>query len=117
MRSRRWAPLAVAAAILAASLLPGGGSGGAVGPIGIDKLLHAGGYAVLALTALCALRARSARASLGVILLVTVFGGAVELLQAPVAGRHVSTLDLAADAVGAAGGAVGWWLLAPKLGE
>lgn len=113
MRSRRWLPVAVALAILGASLVPGsasGAAGGAVGPVGVDKLLHAGGYAVLAFATLFALQARSLRTALLVVLLVTAFGGAVELLQSPVPGRHLSALDLVADAVGAALGALGWSL-------
>lgn len=116
MRSRRWLPVVVAAAILAASLVPGGGGGGAVGPIGVDKLLHVGGYAVLAAVALVAIRARTGREVLGVVLLVTVFGGVVELLQGPVPGRAVSVLDLVADAIGAVVGATGWWLFGSKTG-
>lgn len=111
MRSRRLLAVAVAAVILAASLVPDGGGGSAVGPVGVDKLLHFGGYAVLTLVALAALRAQSARTVLAVVVLVTVFGGGVELLQGPVPGRSVSTLDLVADAVGAVVGAAAWWLV------
>lgn len=110
MRSRRWLPIAIAAVILVASLVPGGGGGGAVAGIGIDKLLHTGGYAVLAAAALAARRRVDARSVLVVGLLVTAFGGVVELLQAPVPGRSLSALDLAADAVGAAAGVTAWWL-------
>ena len=118
MHSRRRLPIAIAAAILAASLVPGGGGGGAVAGIGVDKLLHAGGYAVLAAAALAACRRVDARSALAVFLLVTALGGAVELLQAPVPGRSASVLDLAADAVGAAAGVTAWWLfgLVPRDG-
>jgi len=114
MRSRRLLPLALAVVILAASLVPGGGggaTGGTVGAIGVDKLLHFGGYALLTAVSLAALRARSARTVLAVALLVTVFGGVVELLQGPVPGRSVSTLDLVADALGALVGGAAWWLV------
>jgi VanZ family protein len=113
VRSPRWVPIAVALAILAASLLPGSASsaaGGTVGPVGVDKLLHVVGYAVLAVVVLAALRRPSGREALAVVVLVTGFGGAVELLQAPVPGRSVSSFDLVADAVGAVVGAAGWWL-------
>lgn len=110
MPSRRWLPVAIAATILAASLVPGGGGGGAIGPVGVDKLLHVAGYAVLAVTTLDAMRDRTLRAVLAVVVFVTVFGGAVELLQWPVPGRRVSVLDLVADAVGAVLGAAGWWV-------
>ena len=120
MRSRSWLPVAVATAILAASLLPGsasGAAGGAVGPVGVDKLLHVVGYAVLAAVVLAALRRPNGREALAAVVLVTAFGGAVELLQGPIPGRSVSLLDLAADAVGAVLGALGWWLTGPTLGE
>jgi len=112
MRSRGWLPVIVALLVLAASLVPGGGGGGTLGPIGVDKLLHVVGYAVLAGTSLYALRTRTRRTTLVVFVLVTAFGGVVELLQAPVPGRAISLLDLVADAVGAALGIAGWWLLA-----
>lgn len=114
MRSRRWLPVVVAAVILAASLVPGGGGSSSLGPIGVDKLLHVGGYAVLAVAALVAIHARTGRGALGVVLLVTVFGGVVELLQGPVPGRSVSFLDLVADAAGAVIGAAGWWLFGSR---
>ncbi|NHX36874.1 MULTISPECIES: VanZ family protein [Halolamina] len=114
MRTRGWLPVAVALVILAASLVPGGGGGGTVGPVGVDKLLHVAGYAVLAAGTLVALRERTLRATLAVIVLVTLFGGVVELLQGPVPGRAVSLLDLVADAVGAGLGAGGWWVFGPS---
>lgn len=110
MRARRWLPVAVALVILVASLVPGGGGGGTLGPVGVDKLLHVVGYAVLAGTSLWALRDRRLGATLAVVVLVTGYGGVVELLQGPVPGRAVSLLDLVADAVGAVLGVAGWWL-------
>ncbi|MBP1987845.1 VanZ family protein [Halolamina salifodinae] len=110
MASRNWLPVAVGAVILAASLVPGGGGGATIGPVGVDKLLHGAGYAALAAATLFARRARMARVFLAVVVAVTVFGGVVELLQGPVPGRHVSALDLVADAVGALAGGAAWWL-------
>jgi VanZ family protein len=113
VRSRRLLPVAVALAILAGSLVPGsasGAAGGTVGPVGVDKLLHVVGYAVLAVIRLWAAPARDARSVLAVVVAVTAFGGAVELLQWPIPGRSVSLLDLVADAVGAVLGTAGWWL-------
>lgn len=110
MRSRRWLPLAVALLILVASLVPGGGGGGTLGPVGVDKLLHVAGYAVLAGTSLWTLRDRRLGTTLAVVVLVTGYGGVVELLQGPVPGRAVSLLDLVADAVGALLGVAGWWV-------
>lgn len=115
MRSRRLVPVVVALAILAGSFVPGsasGAAGGAVGPVGVDKLLHAVGYAVLAVAGLWAAPGRDARTVLAVVVVVTGFGGVVELLQWPIPGRSVSVLDLVADAVGAVLGAAGWWLFA-----
>jgi len=107
---RRWLPIAVV--VLAASLVPGGGGGGTIGPVGVDKLLHVVGYAALAAASLFALRTRTRRTMLVVAVVVTAFGGVVELLQGFVPGRAVSGLDLVADAVGAVTGVVAWWLSA-----
>lgn len=120
MRSRRWLPVGVALVIAAASFVPGsasGAAGGAVGPVGVDKLLHVAGYAVLAVAVLAALRVRSLTAVLAAVVLVTAFGGVVELLQGPVPGRSVSLWDLVADGVGALLGAAGWWLIRLSPGE
>lgn len=108
MASRNWLPVAVGAVILVASLVPG--SGATIGPVGVDKLLHGAGYAVLAAATLFARGAQTARVFLAAVVAVTVFGGVVELLQGPVPGRHVSALDLVADAVGAMAGGAAWWL-------
>jgi hypothetical protein len=109
---RRWLPIAVAVVVLAASLVPGGGGGGTIGPVGVDKLLHVVGYAALAAASLFALRSRTLRTLLVVAVVVTVFGGVVDLLQGFVPGRAVSGLDLVADAVGAAAGVAAWRLFA-----
>ncbi|GAB7012078.1 VanZ family protein [Halolamina salina] len=109
---RRWLPIAVVAVVLAASFVPGGGGGGTVGPVGVDKLLHVLGYAALAAASLFAIRSRTLRTMLAVLVVVTVFGGAVELLQGFVPGRTVSGLDLVADAVGAVAGVAAWRLFA-----
>lgn len=117
MRWRRWLPVSIALVILAASLVPGGSGGGTVGPVGVDKLLHVGGYAVLAAASVVTLRHGDAWGSLGVIVAVTAFGGVIELLQGPVPGRHVSALDLVADAAGAVAGTAGWWLFGSDSSE
>ncbi|WP_053949060.1 VanZ family protein [Halolamina sediminis] len=111
---RRWLPIAVAVVVLAASLVPGGGGGGTIGPVGVDKLLHVVGYAVLAAASLFALRSRTGRAMLAVGVVVTAFGGGVELLQGFVPGRGVSGLDLVADAVGAVAGVAAWRVFGPS---
>lgn len=87
--------------VLATSLLPVSAAGGL--PAGADKLLHAAGYAVLALLGARALPAK-AWGDLAVVALAAAgLGVAVELVQ-PLVGRNASVLDGAANALGAAFG-------------
>jgi VanZ family protein len=120
---RRWRVLAggVALAIVVASLLPpelflGPDTGatpelrGPFGLVGLDKWLHALGYAVLAGTLVPAVAAgRSETTARTVVVAVAVAAGVglgVELLQWPHPGRTASLVDAAANLVGAAVGAV-----------
>lgn len=98
-------PLGVALAVVVASLLPGAGAPTA-GGLPWDKPAHALGGAALALASAWALRRRDGRALLACALLAVLVGAGIELAQAFVPGRHPSLLDLTADAVGAALGAL-----------
>jgi len=72
-----------------------------------DKAQHALGFAWLALFGLLSYPQRPAR----VALLLLVYGGAIELAQMATGWRHGEWLDLAADGVGIALGALAWMLL------
>lgn len=69
-----------------------------------DKLLHFAGWGVLGY--LSSLLARNASALMFAWVLCTAFGLVCELGQIPIPGRSFEWLDLAADALGAAAGAV-----------
>ncbi len=117
-RIRAGGALAVAVVLTAGSLVPGGESVPASGPlaVGADKWLHAVGYAALTVAVAYALvrvddgrKRRPALATAGVALAAAVtFGGAVELAQTAVPGRGFDSADLLANAVGAAT-AAGLW--------
>ncbi|MFH5799958.1 VanZ family protein [Haladaptatus sp. CMAA 1911] len=93
-----------------------------LGPLalfGRDKWYHALGYAVLAVSIAIAASGNRRGGRYGRVLLfavagAVVFGIAMEFAQLAVPLRHTSALDVGADAVGAAVGAVGWWLLARR---
>jgi VanZ family protein len=107
-----WGPVAVAmAAIFYASLQPDVSL-----PQGIDdKPTHSAGYMVLGLLVVRALaggfgaRVGAAAAVTG-IAIASAHGAVAEVLQMYVPGRYADWNDLAADAIGAALGAVAGWL-------
>lgn len=80
------------------------------GPLGWDKLLHAGAYGLLAFLLAQLFRyltSRTAKIFWPVVLATVAFGGLVEILQwAGQAGRVAEWWDLAADALGAIAGCV-----------
>ncbi|MFC7167491.1 VanZ family protein [Halospeciosus flavus] len=69
--------------------------------VGLDKWLHAVGYAGLSFLVAAAFGRRGWRSLTAVVALVVVFGGAIELVQGALPWRSASVLDLLADAVGA----------------
>lgn len=107
--SRRWfSPVLVAAVLLVASVVPPGPAGGAAGPLPMDKLLHAAGYAALAgaLAGALATRERSARRAATLSFCGAVaYGIGIELVQAGVPYRAFSLADAGANALGALVGA------------
>ncbi|AEN05911.1 VanZ family protein [Halolamina sp.] len=118
MNTRWWPVVLVAAVVLAFSVVPlGGTASGAVSGVGLDKLLHVIDYAALAFALGYAIRARRARVLLAVFAAAVAFGGAVELLQGPLPTRATSLADAVANAVGAALGTAGWWLLGVGRGR
>ncbi len=94
-------------AVLAGSLAPGSAAGGL--PADADKLLHAAGYATIALSVTGSQRAETTRALIAVVLAATLLGVGVEVVQ-PTVGRTASVLDALANLLGATAGAVGWRL-------
>ncbi|MCD2202706.1 VanZ family protein [Halobacterium sp. KA-6] len=109
MTPKRWRVLAVVsiAAVLAGSLAPGSTTGGL--SAGMDKLLHAGGYAVIAFSLAGARQAETGRVLVSIVLAAALLGVGIEVVQ-PTVGRTASLLDAVANLLGAAVGAVGWWI-------
>ncbi|GAA0265524.1 VanZ family protein [Halobacterium noricense] len=109
MTPRRWRVLAVVsiAAVLAGSLAPGATAGGL--PAGVDKFLHAAGYAMIALSLAGAQRAETGRTLVSIVLATALLGVGIEVVQ-PLVGRTASLLDAVANLLGATAGAFGWWV-------
>lgn len=97
------APVAWGGLVLALSLMPQPPSAG--GLLGMDKLLHAGAYALLAFLvawSLYASRWFHGNACLAAFVITVVFGGSLEILQGLMQlGRAAEWGDLVADGVGA----------------
>jgi VanZ family protein len=108
------AVVAVAAAVLVASVLPtpGGVATRSGGVLGIDLVFHAVGYAALAAVTADAVardRPRAIGRSVALAFAVAVaFGFGVELVQGTIAWRDFAVADAVANAVGA-GLALAWW--------
>jgi hypothetical protein len=109
-----WLAGVVAAAVVAASLVPVAGGGhlpALPGSVGSDALLHAVGYAVVAAAAASGLAGdgRSDRAvAVAAVVLATALGVGVELCQWPLPTRTASVGDAVANAAGALVGAGLW---------
>lgn len=103
--------LTLGVAILAVSLLPAPGDAPTlVGPfgVGLDKYVHAGGYALLSYAATDARHPRSFRGVAVVVLAVGLYGAGVELAQGLSPGRLPSLGDAVANLLGAAVGSAVW---------
>ncbi|MFW5903804.1 MAG: VanZ family protein [Halolamina sp.] len=77
---------------------------GPLGLVGLDKWLHAGGYATFAVLLAYALLPRyrdTRRGLIAALLLTGGYGLAMELLQAPLAYRSFDPLDATANVLGA----------------
>lgn len=103
-----------AAAVLVASVVdpPTGTATAATAPrplgVPLDKWVHAGTYAVLAVLLCHATRARTTRAVLLAAAAVAAYGLAVELVQGTLPARSFELADAAANAVGAGVAALAW---------
>lgn len=107
--SQRWVPpVLIAAVLLVASVVPPGPVGGTAGPLPVDELLHAAGYAALAgtLAGALATRGRSTRRAATLSFCGAVaYGIGIELVQAGVPYRAFSLADAGANTLGALVGA------------
>jgi VanZ family protein len=105
-RRRDGLAVLIASAILALSVVPLPAAGPTTGPAGlpIDRWLHALAYAGLTLALAGPARARTRRPLLAAALLAVAYGGAIEGLQAGLAYRTGSAVDVGANALGAAVG-------------
>lgn len=120
--ARRWAlAVGVAVALLVGSLLPvPTGDSGPVVPVGpADLLAHFLGYAALGASLVYATDSEAERDSgwrtlLGLIVIVTLYGAGVELLQGLRPTRAFSVADILANGLG---GIVGVWLGDRSLGK
>lgn len=72
-----------------------------------DKINHAIAYAFLAATGCFGFGLSSVRAQILVVVSLSLFGGVIEVLQPPLAGRSASVADVVANQVGMA---LGWML-------
>ncbi|MFW5937866.1 MAG: VanZ family protein [Halanaeroarchaeum sp.] len=100
--SARTVALLFGVALTVGTLAPAGAGGGApalaVGPIGLDKLLHAGGFLVL--TVLVARAAPGGKIGFGLVIALVAYGGGLELAQSFVPGRTPDVLDFLANVIG-----------------
>ena len=111
-RAARLLAATAVVAVVAGSVVsppPGGPGAAPVFGLGVDKWLHALGYATLAFLLAAAWPARSWRALVLVVLAAVALGGGLELLQSVVPARTPDPADAAANAAGALAGAAGWW--------
>lgn len=111
-----------AAAILYASVLdptagvPGDGVPGVPTGAGGTAHVHVLAYAVLTALLAHARLAADRRMLLVAAVLATLYGAGIELLQGRLPYRTMAVSDVVLNAIGAAVGAAGWWVLAPLFG-
>lgn len=114
-RRRQLPAIAFAVVVLVTSLLPVPESAGERVPallgLGLDKWVHAAGYAVLTALLAWGRDVREAGPVAVVAVVVIAFGVGVELLQELVPSRGAEAADVAANAGGAVAAAVGWLLV------
>ncbi|WP_424017735.1 VanZ family protein [Halorientalis pallida] len=97
--------VAYAAVLLVASVVapPAGGLAptGPLGFVGVDKWLHAVGYATLTLLVAYALRATTGRRVALAVALAVAYGGGIEVVQSFLPVRSFDLLDVLANTLGA----------------
>jgi len=101
--------------VLVASVVdpPSAGPTPTVGGVGVDKLLHAAAYGVLAVLLVMSRRARSPVELTTLTLASAGYGAVVEVVQLSFPARTFSRADALANALGAAV-AVALWLVARR---
>lgn len=107
--------LGYAVAVFVASVVPTPPGGltptGPFGVVGLDKWVHAVGYAALGFGGASALQARQAREIGVAVVAAGLFGATLELVQALVPYRAFSLLDMGANVFGAFVGALLWFVV------
>jgi VanZ family protein len=92
--------------VTVATLAPAGTGGGApevaIGPVGLDKLLHAGGFFVL--TLLAGRASEGGRIGFALAVGLVALGGGLELAQSFIPGRTTDVFDFLANTVGVVAG-------------
>ncbi len=108
--------VALAAAILYASIIEPGGVPRTFLGVGVTVYLHLAAYGGLSAALGYAVLAADRRTLLGVALVATAYGACIELLQGTIPHRTMAGSDVIVNAVGAAIGAGLWRVLAPRFG-
>jgi len=120
-RGRYGLAVAYATIVLVASVAPVADGGlPATGPLGlvaVDRWIHAGTYALLALLLAIATRARSSRTLVVVALVAVSYGAGIELLQAALPYRALDPVDATANTVGAVLATASRWAVAVRQGR
>ncbi|KAB1197263.1 MULTISPECIES: VanZ family protein [Haloferax] len=105
--------LGYAVVVFVASVLPAASGSltptGPLGVVGLDKWIHAVGYAGLGFGVAYALQARGVTESGTAVVVAAVFGACIELVQALLPYRSFSLLDMGANLFGAFVGGVLWY--------
>ncbi|AFK18208.1 antibiotic resistance protein VanZ [Haloferax mediterranei ATCC 33500] len=118
---RTLAVFAYVAVVLIASVIstPAGGLSpiGPLGLVGLDKWLHAVGYAGLGFALAFAVRAIRLREVGGAIAVAGLYGLCIEFVQAGLPYRTFSVMDMGANVLGAMLGGVLWYVVVHREGR
>ncbi|MCO8267997.1 VanZ family protein [Haloferax sp. AB510] len=91
---------------------------GPLGLVGLDKWVHAVGYAGLGFTVGAAVRARGRKEVVRAVVVVAAFGTGIELVQAVLPYRSFGVADVGANLLGAVVGGALWvavaWVAEPR---
>ncbi|RDZ54463.1 antibiotic resistance protein VanZ [Haloferax sp. Atlit-4N] len=91
---------------------------GPLGLVGLDKWVHAAGYAGLGFAFASAVRARGRKEVVGAVVVAAAFGAGIELVQAVLPYRSFGVADAGANLLGAVVGGALWvavaWVAEPR---